>query len=54
MNDPVKPQWSKPRLIRLELTEEVLALFKSKARTADELNKLSRLTPPYAVRKKVA
>jgi hypothetical protein len=53
MNEPVKPEYSKPRLIRLELTEEVLALFKSKVRTAEE-PKAQRLTSSHAIRKKVA
>lgn len=39
----MKSAWSKPAIQQIPLTEELLRLFKSKARTSDELAKLEAL-----------
>ena len=50
MNKPHKPLWSVPTLERIELTEDVLALYRSKARTSDELAKLEALVRSAGLR----
>ena len=43
MNKPLDATWSTPTLKRLELTDDVLALYRSKARTSEELAKFDAL-----------
>lgn len=43
--------YSSPTLTRLELTEEVLAIYRSKARTPEELDNLEALVRGPALRR---
>lgn len=51
MNKPLKPLWSTPTLERIALTEDVLALYRSRARTSDELAKLEALVRRAGLRR---